>query len=163
MCQKSWTWRSNAARRHGFADGRRAPVSPIRISTRDSRWKESRRSEGVCDSAGAIPSWQIGKELKSRLDAHDAAIVEIPHRVMDIFDRTPEPEPPRWPTGLPEPPDRAEDRRATGGQMAVKVPAKGGPTRVTTPSSPLWPNRQSPMQCAGDPEFKAVEKEITIN
>jgi hypothetical protein len=37
----------------------------------------------------------LEKELKSRLDTHEVAIVEVLRRVMDIFDPPPQPEPKR--------------------------------------------------------------------
>jgi hypothetical protein len=37
----------------------------------------------------------LEKELKSRLDLHETAIVEVLQRVMDILDPPPKPEPKR--------------------------------------------------------------------
>lgn len=38
---------------------------------------------------------QLDKELKARLNVHEAAIVDILNRIMEIIDPPPEPEPPR--------------------------------------------------------------------
>ena len=43
---------------------------------------------------------QLEKELKSRLDLHETAIVEVLHRLMDILDPPPEPEPKRRQIGF---------------------------------------------------------------
>jgi hypothetical protein len=43
---------------------------------------------------------QLEKELKSRLDLHETAIVEILQRVMDILDPPPQPEPKRREIGF---------------------------------------------------------------
>jgi phage regulator Rha-like protein len=43
---------------------------------------------------------QLEKELKSRLDLHEAAIVEVLQRVMDILDPPPQPEPKRRQIGF---------------------------------------------------------------
>jgi len=42
----------------------------------------------------------LGKELKGRLDAHEAAIVDILRQVMDIFDPPALPEPPKKEIGF---------------------------------------------------------------
>ena len=43
---------------------------------------------------------QLEKELKSRLDLHETAIVEVLQRVMDILDPPPQPEPKRRQIGF---------------------------------------------------------------
>jgi len=43
---------------------------------------------------------QLEKELKSRLDLHETAIVEVLQRLMDILDPPPEPEPKRRQIGF---------------------------------------------------------------
>jgi hypothetical protein len=43
---------------------------------------------------------QLEEELKSRLDLHETAIVEVLHRVMDLLDPPPEPEPKRRQIGF---------------------------------------------------------------
>ncbi len=43
---------------------------------------------------------QLEKELKSRLDIHETAIVEVLQRVMDILDPPPQPEPKRRQIGF---------------------------------------------------------------
>ena len=43
---------------------------------------------------------QLEKELKSRLDVHETAIVEVLQRVMDILDPPPQPEPKRRQIGF---------------------------------------------------------------
>ena len=42
----------------------------------------------------------LEKELKSRLDVHEVAIVEVLQRVMEILDPSPQPEPPRREIGF---------------------------------------------------------------
>jgi hypothetical protein len=42
----------------------------------------------------------VVKELKDRLDVHEAAIVAILQRVMDLIDPPPQPEPPPKPLGF---------------------------------------------------------------
>jgi hypothetical protein len=43
---------------------------------------------------------QLEKELKSRLDLHETAIVEVLHRLMDLLDPPPEPAPKRTQIGF---------------------------------------------------------------
>jgi hypothetical protein len=42
----------------------------------------------------------LEKELKSRLDLHETAIVEVLQRVMDLLDPPPQPEPKRRQIGF---------------------------------------------------------------
>ena len=48
---------------------------------------------------------ELEAELKSRLDVHEVAIVDILQRVMNILDPPPEPEPPRRQIGFHAKPD----------------------------------------------------------
>jgi hypothetical protein len=50
---------------------------------------------------------QLEKELKSRLDLHETAIVEVLQRIMDILDPVPGPEPKRREIGFHTATDKA--------------------------------------------------------
>jgi phage regulator Rha-like protein len=52
---------------------------------------------------------QLEKELKSRLDLHETAIVEVLQRVMDILDPPPKPEPKRRQIGFHAADDKEEE------------------------------------------------------
>jgi len=52
----------------------------------------------------------LEKELKDRLDVHEAAIVTILQRVMDLIDPPPQPEPPQKPLGFQVKEDAARYR-----------------------------------------------------
>jgi hypothetical protein len=51
-------------------------------------------------------------ELKSRLDVHETAIVEILQRVMDILNPPPEPEPPKRQIGFQVKPGGSSDLKS---------------------------------------------------
>lgn len=52
---------------------------------------------------------QLEKELKSRLDIHEAAIVEVLQRVMDLLDPPPQPEPKRRQIGFHAADDKEQE------------------------------------------------------
>jgi hypothetical protein len=62
---------------------------------------------GTRELAGKLS--ELEAELKGRLDVHEAAIVDVLQRIMEVLDPPPEPEPPRRRIGFHAKPDDTAD------------------------------------------------------
>lgn len=87
-------------------------------------------------------------ELKSRLDVHETAIVEVLQRVMDILDPLPQPEPPKREMGF-----HVQEARESGTKVKTNDERyEHRCDRTARPTALLRPGREP--RGAGDGVYK---------